>query len=309
MAIENYIHELLYRYDCVILPGFGAFLTRHQSARIVVETNEFIPPQKSVSFNQQLSKNDGLLANHIMDSEGLTYKEAISKINQYAKDLLTALEQNSHIELAGLGNFTMSEEKKIQFEPLANKNFLKEAFGLSPYIAKPVLRESEKPVISMTDVSAEASRPGRKTSPWLRYAAIGILGLGIGGYSAMNFYSAQIVEHNLAEQQKAEAQLGQQIQQATFIIENPLPAITLNVDRQSGKYHVVAGAFRQAENAQKRVDELKAEGYKARLIGANKYGLHQVVYSSYETRREALQTLREVKNSSNSGAWLLVEEL
>ena len=309
MAIENYIHELLYRYDCVILPGFGAFITRHQSARIVMETYEFIPPQKSVSFNQQLSKNDGLLANYLMESEKISYKEAMSKINMYSRDLLTALEDNSQIELSGLGSFTMSQEKKIQFEPLANKNFLKEAFGLSSYTAKPVLRDSEGSVISMTDVSPETQHSRRKGSSWLRYAAIGIVGLGIGGYSAMNFYSAQITEHNLAQQQKAEAQLGQQIQQATFVIENPLPAITLNVDRQSGKYHVVAGAFRQAENAQKRVDELKSEGYKARLIGTNKYGLHQVVYSSYETRRDALQALRDVKNNSNPGAWLLVEEL
>lgn len=309
MAIEHYIHELLYRYDCVILPGFGAFITRHESARIVMETNEFLPPQKSVSFNQQLIQNDGLLANHLMEAEKISYKEATRKINRFSEDLLTALKQNSHIELTGLGSFTMGEEKKIQFEPLANKNFLKEAFGLSSYTVIPVLRESETPVVSLAEDSSEQPTTGRKTAVWLRYAAIGIVGLGLGGYASMNFYSAQIAEHNLAEQQKAEAQLGQQIQQATFVIENPLPAITLNVDRQSGKYHVVAGAFRQAENAQKRVNELRTEGYKARLIGTNKYGLHQVVYSSYETRREALEALRTVKSKSNPSAWLLVEEL
>jgi len=308
MAIENYIHDLLYRYDCVILPGFGAFITRHQSARIVAETNELVPPQKAVFFNQQLSQNDGLLANHVMEAENISYKEAIGKIHQYSADLRTALKQNNQMELAGLGSFTMTQEKKIQFEPLANKNFLKEAFGLSSYVAKPVLRASEESVVSMPETS-QVQQTRRKTTPWLRYAAIGIIGLGLGGYTGMNFYSDQIAQHNLAEQQKAEAQLGRQIQQATFIIENPLPAITLNVDRQSGKYHIVAGAFRQAENAQKRVDELKTEGYKARLIGTNKYGLHQVVYSSYETRREALQALREVKNTSNPSAWLLVEEL
>ena len=56
-------------------------------------------------------------------------------------------------------------------------------------------------------------------------------------------------------------------------------------------------------------DQLKAEGFSPREIGANKYGLHQVVYGSFETREEALAKLREIKKSNNPGAWLLVKEL
>ena len=62
------------------------------------------------------------------------------------------------------------------------------------------------------------------------------------------------------------------------------------------------------ENAAKKIKQLKAEGHKAREIGENRFGLHQVVYSSYEDRLEALRALREVK-VSNPGAWLLVQEL
>lgn len=112
----------------------------------------------------------------------------------------------------------------------------------------------------------------------------------------------------MAEQQAAESQLQQRIQQATFIIDNPLPEITFKVSKQSGDYHVVAGAFRVEENAHLKVTELKAEGHKARYIGENRYGLHQVVYSSLETRAEALKLLREVKRT-NDGAWLLIQEL
>ena len=79
----------------------------------------------------------------------------------------------------------------------------------------------------------------------------------------MNIYSSQVSKHNIAEQQEAESQLQEQIQQATFIIDNPLPAVTFEVEKQSGNYHIVAGAFRVEENAQKKVDELKADGHKA----------------------------------------------
>ena len=109
--------------------------------------------------------------------------------------------------------------------------------------------------------------------------------------------------------EKANTLLESQIQQATFIIDNPLPAVTLKVSKQSGNFHVVAGAYRMEENAEKKVQELKELGYKARRLGENRYGLHQVVYSSYESRNDALKALWSIKRSTNGGAWLLVQEI
>lgn len=311
MAIENYISDLLYRYECVILPGFGAFITQHQSARILVESNQFLPPQKSVSFNRQLTKNDGLLANHMVEAEKISYKEAVDKLAAYVEDLQNLLQESKPVALSGLGSFTLTSEDKLQFEPLAEKNYLKEAFGLSSYNSHQINRKPAQEEIAAAEEKAPVilSTETKSPRPYFKYAAIGLLAIGLSGFAGMNLYEHQVNEHNLAEQQKAESALGSQIQQATFVIDNPLPSITLNVDRQSGKYHVVAGAFRMEENAEKRVEELKQEGFMARQIGVNKYGLHQVVYSSYEDRLEALKALRTIKRTSNSGAWLLVQEL
>jgi hypothetical protein len=65
MKIEQYISQLLYRHQCVTVPGFGAFLTEIQSAHLHENTNSFYPPKKVISFNSHLKNNDGLLANHI----------------------------------------------------------------------------------------------------------------------------------------------------------------------------------------------------------------------------------------------------
>lgn len=310
MAVANYIHDLLYRYECVILPGFGAFITQHHSARIHPTTNQFYPPKKTVSFNRQLVKNDGLLANHIVEVENISYATAVEKLHAYVEDLNSVLEENRAVNFEKIGSFRLTEGEKLQFEPLAENNYLKEAFGLSDFNSGEILRETYKKQASEVEEKAPvAFTPERRSSTgWLKYAAVGLLTLGLSGAAGMNFYSNQINEHNLAEQQKAATQLENQIQQATFVISNPLPAVTLKVSKQSGKYHIVAGAFRMEENAEKKVQQLKAEGFKARQIGANRFGLHQVVYSSHENRLEALKTLREIKNS-NPGAWLLVQEL
>ena len=65
MTIANYLKDLLYRYDCVIVPNFGGFITNNTSAQIHRSTHTFYPPSKQVGFNVNLSYNDGLLANYI----------------------------------------------------------------------------------------------------------------------------------------------------------------------------------------------------------------------------------------------------
>ena len=116
-------------------------------------------------------------------------------------------------------------------------------------------------------------------------------------------------KHNFVEKQKANTMLENQIQEATFVIENPLPTLNLTLPKQRGKYHIVAGAFRVEENASKKVNQLLEIGYSARLIGANKYGLHMVVYGSYENRLEAHKNLSNIQQDENKDAWLLVKEL
>ena len=68
MQLSPYIKDLLYRYECVIIPGFGAFLANYTSATIDADSSTFYPPGKTISFNIQLQTNDGLLANYVASS-------------------------------------------------------------------------------------------------------------------------------------------------------------------------------------------------------------------------------------------------
>lgn len=311
MAVASYIHDLLYRYECVILPGFGAFITQQHSAHIHPGTNEFFPPKKTVSFNRQLVNNDGLLANYIAGAEKVSYDSAIEKINEFVLELKVVLEENRLVNFEHIGSFTLSEADKLQFEPAVQTNFLKEAFGLGPFTSTAINREIyKKQALDLEEKVPVAFTPERRSSTgrWIKYAAVGLLAIGLSGAAGFNIYSDQVSEHNLAEQEKAVSQLESQIQQATFVIDNPLPAVTLKVSKQTGNYHIVAGAFREAENAAQAVEDLKAQGFKARQIGVNRFGLHQVLSSSHESRRDAINELYRVKKT-NPGAWLLVEEL
>ena len=311
MQLEAYISDLLYRYECVIVPDFGAFLTQTTSALINEKTNSFYPPKKVLSFNEQLKQNDGLLANYVADIEKIPYKDAVNKIAKKIKSLKSNLLQGETLSLNNVGDVSLNKEGNLMFQPSYHLNYLTDAFGLTQFVSPNINREIYKEEIETIKkvIPLNITPKKQKPKPYLKYAAIAVIALTLGGFLASNYYIGQIEQHNQLAQEEANIQLENKIQEATFIIDNPLPAVTLNVAKQSGDYHIVAGAFRIEENSTKKLEQLQILGYKARKIGMNKYGLHQVVYASFENRTEAQRALYKIRRENNKDAWLLFQKL
>lgn len=57
------VSELLYKHNCVIIPGFGGFITNYKPSGFEESRNLISPSSKKVAFNQLLIENDGLLIN------------------------------------------------------------------------------------------------------------------------------------------------------------------------------------------------------------------------------------------------------
>ena len=89
------------------------------------------------------------------------------------------------------------------------------------------------------------------------------------------------------------------------MISTPLPSVTMEVAPVVKNFHVVAGAFRDPANADKKVAQLIEQGYKAERIGVNKYGLHNVAFGSFVERNDAINELYRLRKLGNEGAWLL----
>jgi hypothetical protein len=310
MQLETYISDLLYRYECVTIPEFGSFLTQHVSATIEEASNTFNPPKKIISFNEQIQKNDGLLANYIADVEKIPFEVANKKIAKRVKLLKAYLTEGETLTFKNIGEIVLNNEGKILFEPTYHLNYLTDSFGLSQFVSPDVKREVYKEDVEAIEkvVPLAITPEKRKAKSYLKYAAVALIALTLGGFGASKYYVNQIETYNQLAQEQAAQELDTKIQQATFNL-NPFPAVTLKVTKQTGNYHIVAGAFRIEENCNKRVKQLKADGFSARKIGANKYGLHQVVYASYENRLDALKALRDIKKTHNRDAWLLVKKL
>jgi hypothetical protein len=311
MQLTTYISDLLYRYECVIIPGFGAFLTRYKSAHIDDFTSTFNPPSKIVSFNKQLQANDGLFANYVASVEKCSYETALQKIRNFTSEISKDLSEGKTISFKSIGEFSLNEEKSLQFEPLHQQNFSTSAFGLSSFVSPKISREVYKETVQSIEEKAPIifTPEKREAKPYLKYAAIAIIALSAIGFGSLKLYESQVQKFNLAERQKANSLIDNQIQEATFVIENPLPVLSLQLPKHAGMYHIVAGAYREEENAAKKVEQLREKGFSPLKMEPTRYGLYQVLYSSFEDRVEALNKLREIQKTENPDAWMLVQDI
>ena len=301
MNLATYINDLLYRYDCVIVPDFGGFVTNRNGAKINSYNHTFTPPSKQITFNNLLKHNDGLLANYIASSENISFEKATTAISLSVIKWKNELQSKS-IEIENLGNLSLSKEKKIIFEPNLSINYLTESFGLAT-VKSPIISRYKPEVAPIIPVVVEEDK---KVIPlYIKYAATAAILLTLG-FVGINSYQNKDQNEILAKQEKV---IEKKIQSATFVISNPLPTINLNVVKEESakSYHIVAGAFEFAENAEKKVKQLKAKGYNAKVIGVNKWGLTQVVYNSYSNRKEATYNLYEIQDTFSKDAWLLIE--
>lgn len=326
MKIEKYISELLYRYQCVGVPGFGAFLCEWQSAQVIVAQNSFVPPKKVISFNSHIKNNDGLLANHIALQEKISYENALSKIQTQVLFWLEKLESKENLVLENIGEIFSNSENNFVFKPNTAINYLTDSFGLagfnSPEIARSnqiqteitseVAPQVETPV--SVDYTAEVETPviplngKNRTKNWMKYAAAVAILSSAGTYGYKMYYDYTINQQTIIVEKTVQEKINQKLQEATFVIPNPMQAVDLTLEAtHAEKYHVVAGAFRSKQNAIKAMNDLISKGFEAHLLTENKYGLIPVAFGSFSNLNEAQNLKTEIKAKDSVEAWLLID--
>ncbi|WP_445714543.1 HU domain-containing protein [Flavobacterium sp.] len=313
MQIEKHISDLLYRYQCVTVPGFGAFLTETVSAHVTGSASSFFPPKKVVSFNANVKNNDGLLANHMALQEKMSYELAVIKIGDVVNEWTYLLQNRNRVVLKNIGEISVNNEMNWVFEPANTVNYLTDSFGLTPFVSPEITREVLKQEVEALEEKAPiVFTPERKRDySYLKYAAIFVVMLGAGGFGYKSYYDQQIETKTLAVQKNVQEKVQQQIQQATFVISAPVEAVELSVSapvEENMPYHLVAGAYRSEENANKAIDELKAAGFEnAKMLPMNKYNLYPVVYASFKNLNEAQTVRKNIQKTHNAEAWLMIE--
>lgn len=299
LKLANYISDLLYRYECVIVPDFGGFVTNTKSASVDTFKQVFHPPYKQITFNSHLKNNDGLLVNYIASVDKISYDNALKFIQSEVKNGLKKIKLQT-LSFDKIGSFNLVNNQLI-FEPQQKTNYLTSSFGLKSVVQPKIKRVAKKEPIILVP-----NKP-KKSNDYLKYAAIFIIGLSVIALGN-KFYDYNKNNTAIATAKIKQEIINQKIESATFIISKALPILNLDLVRQKKSFHVIGGAFRFPENATKKVNQLINEGYDARILGINKWNLSIVSYESFSTENEARKTLFTIKNSVEKDAWLLVQE-
>lgn len=175
ISMIEHIEYLMLSNDCVVVPGFGAFIAQYTSSNNCAQNSTFTSPKRSISFNASINHNDGLLANSIAKKALIPYAEALKQIEKSTTICRQALSDGSEVPFGRLGFFISNAEGHIEFIPfhheLANDDF----FGLQSF-SFPTLAERNAQVATEETVSETSSEPeiniGRRN--WFSHKAVQI---------------------------------------------------------------------------------------------------------------------------------------
>ena len=316
MEITSCLKELLTEYECVIIPDFGALLTRYTPSSVDTNSSLFSPPKKEVSFNSLLFKNDGILTNFYAKKYNLNYENALKNLNLQV-DFIKERIKSVPVIIDGVGEFSSDKEGKIIFSPYNNFNFELNSFGLEPFKIDNlnlVNSTNNSNFINMETnknepLSFEPGKVSYKFSP-LKYVAIFLVVLSIGILS-FYFINNYINEKRVASTKVAQEKIKNNVQKATFDLGslNTIPIeINLkekNLIRSNPFYSVIAGSFRNEQNAIKLLNVLLNQGYDAEIINSTSNDLFRVAYGKFNSKKKALNLFYFVRYTLEEDAWYL----
>lgn len=133
IELAKHLEVLLLSNDCVIVPDFGGFVAHYVSAHIDERDGIFIPPIRTLGFNSQLKMNDSLLVQTYMESQDISYPEAIRHIEQEIEEIKRIISREGYYHLEGIGTLSANDEGTYTFEPNESGILSPSLYGLGTF--------------------------------------------------------------------------------------------------------------------------------------------------------------------------------
>jgi hypothetical protein len=192
MNVLQYISELLYRHDCVIVPGFGGFVANPVPAAIHPVSHSFTPPSKEIMFNPALTNNDGILANYIAEKENISYAHAVHEIHNFVTAIRTTLDKENKVEVTKVGTIYLNEQRNYNFKPDKDTNYMLSSFGLSGFTSPAIQREGIEKRIEKVFSESKVFRSERKKQNL--FAKVAIISIPAAAVFVWGFLNVGVIQ-------------------------------------------------------------------------------------------------------------------
>lgn len=335
---DHHIHALLLDHDCVIVPELGGFIASRQRARIDSKRLVGIPPKRSIAFNVYLRQNDGLLAKRLVDTEKISYPEALQSIEAYVSDCMQQMGRGGSVRIRNVGALAYDVAKNIQFEPETDSQLCPDAFGLAPipvHILDSTVKSAAQPLPSIRKPKKQDANRRQRSVVSILTVAGAIMWFSLNlylvsrdryGKAGMNPLDSVFPEESVspvispppAPVVKVETVFVPAVQPEPLIVDSnshPAPEVEsvkqetpqketpVSIAPEQGRYYIVTGVFKIRDNADGLVRELKAAGFdSASIIDTNKE-FYYVSVASFNHRADAMAFHRDLRGKDVSG-WI-----
>ena len=154
--VAEIVSELILHHNCVVIPNFGGFVAAVVPSKIEGDKCIITPPSKAISFNQNLTSNDGLLVSAFAQANQKVYEEAHLEIDRFVTSAKQQLQNGQRIEFSKIGFVYLNKEGNIAFEQDRFVNLLLETYGLGTIQFIPH-KESKKSAEETVTIEKETS--------------------------------------------------------------------------------------------------------------------------------------------------------
>ncbi len=117
ISVTEHIRYLLTCHECVIVPGWGAFVSQYVGARLSGSGSEILAPTRVLGFNADVAHNDGLLAAGISRREGISYDAAVALIANEVSMFFHRVDVLGELTMPRIGRFFKESNGALTFEP------------------------------------------------------------------------------------------------------------------------------------------------------------------------------------------------
>ncbi len=150
---RNYIYELLQKHSRVIIPNFGAFLIKDKAKISNADSGQNI----TISFNDFLKFNDGVLIDYIAQKQKINKLQAGNIVNDFIQEINSQLKDKGFYIIDGVGKLFTDDKAVIRFSQEIGKT----GYGDNKKdVSKPkkstVISSSAEGVLPKEEVSVKA---------------------------------------------------------------------------------------------------------------------------------------------------------
>ena len=328
ISIAEAISDLLFVRDTVVVPGLGAFVRKPRSAKVDLETNSFSMPSSQISFDAGLREENDIIIRYLVDNFKISENEAKRLLFHFVSDSFNSLKSGNKVVLKDIGTLSFGPDNEIVFEQDETANYNTDSFGLCDFKLEPIVREEE--VVEETEQkeeeekAPEVAEPETDKEPETEEERQVEIGKGVWPFmiglvlimSALLYFKVYLHKDDYKQQPTemateegdtrldpqtiAEEMVGEMMGQ--IIREELTTPSVQEVSRDT--IRIIAGCYDREEPAQRMVNSLKNKGYPNAFM--EQHGERWfVAYDRYSTEEEALEALREIRESGKGKGWIL----